>query len=286
MNNLNQEMKTFNCEYVDSFIKKYIPETQYPQIIYESMNYSLFGGGKRIRPILLLQTCDMLHGDIKTAEILAASLEMIHTYSLIHDDLPCMDNDDLRRGMPTNHVKFGYDTAVLAGDALLNLAFETIINGYEEAEDKNRYMKAAKLIAYSSGVCGMISGQVADMDFNESSNDKQRLDFIYKKKTGALIKAAVLCGALCAEHTAEQYSGLARYSENIGLMFQITDDILDMKDGKAEEGKMTYISVCGEERARQKIDELLKDAADSLAVFGERKEILYSIALKISSREK
>ncbi len=279
-------LKIFNSEYVDKMLIKYIPKTEYPQDLYESMNYSLFTGGKRIRPILLLETCNMLDGEIKAAEQLAAALEMIHTYSLIHDDLPCMDDDDFRRGLPTNHKKFGYATAVLAGDALLNLAFETIINGYEEVKDKSNYMKAAKLISDGAGVGGMVSGQAADLLYNEETNDKTKLDFIYKKKTGALLRAAVLSGALLANISNEQYDSLERYANNLGLMFQITDDIIDMQNGEAEKGQMTYISVYGLEKSREKISELLKDALDALKPFADRKKALESIVIKIASREK
>ena len=239
-------------------LQKYSYNESYPEVIYKSMAYSLFAGGKRIRPLLLLEACIMSGGCLSDCEPLLAAIEMIHTYSLIHDDLPCMDDDDLRRGKPTNHIVFGYPVAVLSGDGLLNCAYEIMIKGYANAQDKDRYMSSINVIANAAGVRGMIGGQVADI-INENRNiDRGTLEFIHENKTGALICAALQSGAICGGGDEETIQALTEYGQRIGLMFQISDDILDVKGNSESLGKKvnrdsklnknTYYSFLGEKK--------------------------------------
>lgn len=275
-------------EYIDATIKSYVPIKTFPEEIYESVNYSLFGGGKRIRPYLMIAVCDMTKGDRDFVKPLFSALEMIHTYSLIHDDLPCMDNDDTRRGNPTNHILFGYSTAVLAGDALLNMAYETLFAGYEAiaVSNKEKYIKACRIIAQGAGIGGMVGGQVADMKYDESNQNKNALEYIYSKKTGALIKAAVLCGALSSDISDDEYKSAECYADNVGMLFQITDDILDMHNNKPEEGKMTYGSVYGYDYVVDYAKKLYEDSLKALEVFGEKASALIDFTQKIYNRKK
>ena len=253
--------------------KDYLP-TGLPPVLDESMAYSLFSGGKRLRPILVLSTHYSLGGDGKEIEYLACAAEMIHTYSLIHDDLPCMDDDELRRGKPTNHIVFGYPMAVLAGDGLLNLAYETMLEGMFVAKDKDKYLSAAYTLAKAAGMRGMVGGQAADISWEGSEPDKEKLSIIHRNKTGALIRASILAGCLCICDDKETVDSLFRYGEYIGEMFQITDDILDvtsdaetlgknvMKD--AEMNKMTYPYVYGLENSKKRVEELAKSAEEAV----------------------
>ena len=257
-------------DYIDTVLERYLPPKDFPENIHDSVRYSLFGDGKRVRPFLMIAVCDMLGGDRTFIEPLFSALEMIHTYSLIHDDLPCMDDDDTRRGKPTNHVVFGYPVAVLAGDGLLNLAFETVLASYTgiDSEMRERYVKAAHIISVCSGISGMVGGQVADMSFDEKGDDPQALEYIYRCKTGALIRAAVLAGALSSkETTEEQMAALERLSYCIGMLFQLTDDILDMNGDLPEEGKMTYISVYGLDHVKRMCSDLWQEADRILSSF-------------------
>lgn len=272
----------------EQLLRKYFPNIVYPQEIYNSMGYSLFAGGKRIRPILLTETCKLCGGNAADSEPLAAAIEMIHTYSLIHDDLPCMDDDELRRGKPTNHIVFGEAIAVLGGDALLNLAYETILSGYSKAFQKDAYMNASSIIATSAGTEGMIGGQTADIQNEGKDPDPEILDYIHRHKTGALIKASILAGATVAQADTEEISVLTVYGDAIGLMFQITDDILDLIGSTESLGKstntdnahskMTYPFVYGLEASHAKVDELYRLAVQSLQLFGSDAEFLVSLA--------
>ena len=191
--------------------------------IYDAMKYSLYAGGKRIRPVLTLACCDALNGDINSALCYGSAIEMIHTYSLIHDDLPCMDDDDLRRGKPTNHIVFGEGMAVLAGDALLNYACESIVS--REKPLPERDLKALGIIYKASGVEGMIGGQVMDIEAETKAIDAAELSILHQKKTGALIKASASLGAISAGKDENLFLG---YASSLGLAFQIRDDILDV----------------------------------------------------------
>ena len=289
MNNLDQ----LACEF-DVILKKYLPSKKSPEIIYESVFYSLFAGGKRIRPILLLQSCSLACGDLNFAQPLAAAIEMIHTYSLIHDDLPCMDNDDYRRGKLTNHKMFSYPVAVLAGDALLNMAYETIMNGYFGVKDKDSYMKAAFVIAKAAGIDGMIAGQTADITLEGAEPDKKAVDFIHKHKTSALIEASIHAGMLSGKLDVEQQLHLLEYASCIGMMFQIVDDILDVvgdegvmgKDTGKDDNKMSYPRAYGLDESYAKVEYLKNKSIESLKIFGSKADFFKNLTLFLSERNK
>ena len=259
-------------------------------LIYDAMKYSLYAGGKRIRPVITLACCEALGGDMKAAISYACAIEMIHTYSLIHDDLPCMDNDELRRGKPTNHIVFGEATAVLAGDALLNFACESVLN----ADVKNAEMQldALRIIYEASGAEGMIGGQVMDMEAEKKKIDGETLTMLHKKKTGALICASAALGAISA---GENSSLFEKYASSLGLAFQIRDDILDI-EGDAEtfgkpilsdekNSKTTYVTLYGMDGAKEILKEETQSAIDSLEFLGEKKEFLKELALYLLDRK-
>jgi len=267
--------------------------------IYESMAYSVAAGGKRIRPVLFLAVGDMLGGKIDEMLPYACAMELIHTYSLIHDDLPAMDNDDFRRGLPTNHRAYGEAMAILAGDALLNRAFELMLEtamkqGADDAGKLSRGIQAAHCMAEASGVSGMIGGQVMDMEAEGRNLDMHLLDRMHRLKTGALIRAcavspAILCGA--DDATVE---ALAGYAENLGLAFQIRDDLLDVEStdevlGKPvgsdeRNGKSTFVTLLGLEGARLALASAGADALDALGPFGEKAAFLAELAEFIATR--
>ena len=226
---------------IDIELSKCIPlgNNQYLNTIVNAMNYSLLSNGKRIRPILAMSVCEMF-GDLDTQSVkFFTSIEMIHTYSLIHDDLPSMDNDDLRRGKPTLHIKFGEDIAILAGDALLNFAFENMIDISLNSSEKKKtnYLSAMKVISNASGYKGMILGQVADIKSDGDIATKDSLDFINLNKTGELIKASMIAGAILGNATSAQIDIIEKIAVNIGLAFQIVDDILDIEGNEKDLGK-------------------------------------------------
>jgi len=265
----------------------------YPEKIYESMRYSLMAGGKRLRPILCIATCELLGGTTAMATPTACALEMIHTMSLIHDDLPAMDNDDFRRGKPTNHKVYGEDVAVLAGDALLTYAFEMVTTTKDVPAD--RLLAVITKLAQAVGAAGLVGGQIVDLD-SEGKPDitEEILTFIHTHKTGALLEASVLSGALLAGAAIEDLASLAKYSQAIGLAFQIVDDILDITATQEQLGKTagkdiqaqkaTYPSLWGLEESRRKAEELVSAAQAELAPWGEKGEALRSIAGFITRR--
>lgn len=273
---------------------EYIADTPQKEL-YDSMKYSLVAGGKRIRPVLLLETMDMLGADVKEGIPFACALEYIHTYSLIHDDLPAMDNDDLRRGKPTNHKVYGEAIAILAGDGLLNSAFEVMANELEAKLTLSR-AKAMKLISECSGINGMIAGQIVDMDSEEKSISYDQLKYLHSKKTGALLRASVISGAVLSGASEEQIDALEIYSKNIGLAFQISDDILDeIGDSQVlgkntgsdkENQKSTYVSLFGLEKAKELAKNCIEEAVESLKIFDtEKRAFLEALAWFIINRE-
>jgi geranylgeranyl diphosphate synthase type II len=272
---------------VDAALDRLLPsETTQPSSIHEAMRYSVFAGGKRIRPILCLETARIFAADVTPALHPACAIEFIHTYSLIHDDLPALDNDDLRRGKPTCHKKFSEATAILAGDALLTLAFEAISAAPVEAA---RGIAMVTEVATAAGtVKGMVGGQVADLEAEGKRIAPEMLEFIHRSKTAALIRASVTAGALCAGASAEDVARLRRFGESIGWAFQVTDDILDVEESSAALGKTagkdvaqqkaTYPAVYGLERAHEIANELATRAIAELAPYGERAARLRDIA--------
>ena len=256
---------------VDQELKELLKgKVGYQGKILESINYSLFTGGKRIRPILLLKSCEVFSGDYKQAIPFALAIEMIHTYSLIHDDLPSMDDDDFRRGKLTNHKVFGEAIAILAGDGLLNLAFETMIshtlkNSYT-IEEYNRHIRAIDEIGRYSGIHGMIGGQVVDLLSNDISMDEDKLLFMYKCKTAALIQASVVAGAILGGGIDEEIENMRQFGLYLGLAYQIRDDILDEKEDR-KINKVTYLRYNNIVEAETKVDKLSKKAIEILSFY-------------------
>ena len=267
----------------------------YPEKIYEAMRYSLLAGGKRVRPILCLATCEMIGGTIEMAMPTACAVEMIHTMSLIHDDLPAMDNDDYRRGKLTNHKVYGEDVAILAGDGLLALAFEFVAIETPQNVKRELVLQVIARLGRALGAAGLVGGQVVDLESEGKSDiSLETLNFIHQHKTAALLEACVVCGGIIAGASPEDVQRLTRYAQNIGLAFQIIDDILDItstqeelgktagKDQKAQ--KVTYPSLWGLEESRSKAQELVKAACAELEPFGERAKSLQAIAHFIINR--
>ncbi|AFZ23885.1 geranylgeranyl pyrophosphate synthase [Cylindrospermum stagnale PCC 7417] len=267
----------------------------YPEKIYESMRYSLLAGGKRIRPILCLAACEMMGGTIDMAMPTACALEMIHTMSLIHDDLPAMDNDDYRRGKLTNHKVYGENIAILAGDGLLALAFEFPATQTPANVPHERVLQVIARLGKALGAAGLVGGQVVDLD-SEGKLDisLETLNFIHNHKTAALLEASVVCGGLLAGASSEDIQRLTRYAQSIGLAFQIIDDILDITATLEQLGKtagkdltakkVTYPSLWGIEESRSKATQLVEAACAELAPFGEKALPLQAIAHYIVSR--
>jgi len=286
-----------NCqERVDKALEKFLhSEDTLPTSLHKAMRYSVFAGGKRIRPVLMIAACEAIGGNSDKVLPAACAMEMIHTYSLIHDDLPAMDDDDFRRGRPTNHKIFGEATAILAGDALLTEAFILLSapdNGLDmPAETK---LNVLNIMARCAGSMGMVGGQVVDMEAEGKETDLPTLEYIHTHKTGALILAAIQCGALIGGCTREQYDALTRYGAAAGLAFQVADDILDVigeqeelgKDVGSDQarGKSTYPALMGLEEAKKRAQELKDLAIESLAALDDRARPLREIARYIVDR--
>ena len=288
--NLRQEIEKMTL-IIDEELRSLMQKKEgYQGKIFEAMEYSLFTGGKRIRPILLLKSCELVKGDYEEAIPFALAIEMIHTYSLIHDDLPAMDDDDYRRGKLTNHKVYGDAMAILAGDGLLNLAYETIIkymlNNMKENKNTNRYIEAFDEIAKAAGVDGMIGGQVVDILSDEINIDKEILHFMYKSKTASLIDASVVAGGIIGGANRKEINSLRDYGYSIGFGYQIRDDILDKREDE-EIGKKTYLTFYSIDEAESKIAELSLKANEALKTFNsDRTEFLNSLAKILINREK
>jgi geranylgeranyl diphosphate synthase type II len=272
---------------VDAQLERLMPgESVQPPSIHQAMRYSVFAGGKRIRPILCLETARIFEEDPAHALYPGCAIEFIHTYSLIHDDLPALDNDDLRRGKPTCHKQFGEATAILAGDALLTLAFETIAATPGPAE--RRVAMVTEIASAAGTVNGMVGGQVADLEAEGKKVGPETLEYIHRSKTAALIRASVTAGALSAGAPREDVARLRRFGETIGWAFQVTDDILDVEESSAALGKTagkdiaqqkaTYPAVFGLPRSHQIAEELATKAIAELQVYGDRAGWLRTIA--------
>ena len=276
-------------ERIDSFLKEYFSPNFIPAVLKDAIIYSLSAGGKRIRPILCLAAHEACDGDSEDILAFASSIELIHTYSLIHDDLPAMDNDDLRRGKPTNHKVFGEGIAILAGDSLLTEAFYMMANSLSNRNIKNTALiRAIKEIAFTAGMYGMTGGQAQDLLSENAEPDKETLSFIHKHKTGALISGSLRAGAILANSGKPSLNAITRYGENIGLAFQVIDDILDIEGSTDELGKptgsdarkkkMTYPSIYGIEPSKKKAEELIAEAVFSIKNFSAKAEPLRGIA--------
>ncbi|MBN2687913.1 MAG: polyprenyl synthetase family protein [Deltaproteobacteria bacterium] len=282
---------------IDRALDSYLPAAEtYPPVIFESMRYSVFAGGKRLRPILCVAAAEAVRGREETVLPVACALEMIHTYSLIHDDLPAMDDDDYRRGRPTNHKVFGDGIAILAGDALLTEAFSlmsrrdlmTGVNG-------ERLLQVIAEVSRAAGCFGMIGGQVADLQSEGAAVDEETLHYIHVHKTEALISVSLRAGSLLSEGRDDELAALTEYGKKIGLAFQIADDILDIESTREvlgkdigsdqEKNKMTYPALFGIERSRRKAGELVQGALADLERFDERAWPLRAIANFIVDRK-
>jgi len=284
------------AETVNNALDDYLPISDGPgSDIYKAMKYSLMAGGKRLRPVLALAVCDMLGGNLNDVLPYACAIEMIHTYSLIHDDLPPMDNDDYRRGIPTNHKVFGEAIAILAGDALLNKAYEIMLSVTLAMGARMREgIEAMRIIAESAGAEGMIRGQVVDIESEGKEITKDTLEYMHRCKTGALIKAPILSSAVLCGASEQEYSWLKTYAENIGLAFQIKDDIMDVEGSKelmgkntgkdVAAGKTTYVTMFGLKEAAVLLEEAVARALDALGNFSEKAMFLKEMAVFIKSR--
>ncbi|MDI6785939.1 MAG: polyprenyl synthetase family protein [bacterium] len=281
---------------VEEALEKYLsPTTTYPPIIHKAMRYSTFAGGKRIRPILAISACEAVGGNTQDVIPFAAALELIHTYSLIHDDLPSIDNDDYRRGKLTCHKKFGEAIAILSGDALLTLAFEIMSKqGITEKTNSSLVLRVIYEIAFAIGTSGMIGGQVVDIISENKSTDAPTLQYIHTHKTGNLICTSLRIGAILGGSSQNQLRLLTQYGEYIGLVFQIIDDILDIEGNKEVMGKssqsdisknkLTYPSVYGLEESKEWAKQLHQEALTSLESFDHQADPLREIAKFIVQR--
>ena len=279
---------------IDKALDAYLPSRDNLQsVIYDAMRYSLFAGGKRLRPILMLETAKMCGGSENEVMPFACAMEMIHTYSLIHDDLPAMDNDDLRRGKPTNHIKYGEAVAILAGDALVNKAFEIVSE--HGGKDPARAMKAVSVLAKSSGTEGMIGGQIADMESEGKEITRDTLEYLHSLKTGAIIRSSCVIGAVMSDADETLVRAADEFARNLGIAFQIRDDILDVTGSEAElgkpigsdarENKNTYVTLYGLRKAEELSALYSKKAKDALDVFGDRADFLLRLTDYLALRK-
>lgn len=282
-------------EYINNGLNRLLDIDEKPEILYDAMRYSVFAGGKRIRPVLCISSCELIGGNRDDALPVACAIEFIHTYSLIHDDLPAMDNDDLRRGKPTNHKVYGEALAILAGDALLNYGFEVLIHHALNSSNCENILKATEEIARAAGCHGMIGGQVVDLLSENKNITEEELKFMHDHKTGALIKASVAAGAIVGGADEETVKKLRNYAECLGFAFQIKDDILDVLGDESrlgknvrsdiENGKSTFVSVFGLERSKAIVKELTESAIDILDGFGEKSEFLKNLTQYMADRD-
>ena len=293
--NFKEQMAVKVAE-IEEILKAYMPKEEGPQkIIMEAMNYSVTVGGKRLRPMLMQETYRLFGGEGDAVEPFMAAQEMIHTYSLVHDDLPAMDNDEYRRGKKTTWVAYGEDMAILAGDGLLNYAFETALKAFGKA-DALKVAECLKILSAKAGIYGMIGGQVVDVMSEEKKIDMETLLFIHRNKTSALIQSSMMIGAVLAGASKEDVEKIEKIGEDIGLAFQIQDDILDVtsslevlgkpvgSDEKNE--KTTYITLEGFEKSKKDVEEISHRAIDGLKSFERENQFLNELVEMLIHREK
>lgn len=287
-------------EIVNSHLMDFIPNIDNKSLsLYESMKYSLLAGGKRLRPVLLLASCEFAGGSIREAIPYACAVEYIHTYSLIHDDLPAMDNDDLRRGIPTNHKVYGDTIAILAGDGLLTTAFEVISKDmmlyFDSPEKMMKRVNAAYQIASGAGCQGMVAGQVSDIEAENAIASNEMLEYIHLNKTAALFKASIKAGLYLGDYDDKMITDMSKYADNLGLAYQIADDILDVVGNKEELGKNTgsdekkhkntYTSINGLDEARRRLEELTSGAVEAIADYYDNAEFFRDLVLELAERK-
>ncbi|MCI7382198.1 MULTISPECIES: polyprenyl synthetase family protein [Hungatella] len=294
--NFNEMLETRTRE-VEAVVERYLPAADgYQKTVLDAMNYSVRAGGKRLRPMLMEETYRLFGGSGTVVEPFMAAIEMIHTSSLIHDDLPCMDNDELRRGLPTTWVKYGYDMAVLAGDSLLIYAVETAAKAFALTEDAAVVGRCIGILAQKTGIYGMIGGQTVDVELTNKPVPHEKLDFIYHLKTGALLESSMMIGALLAGADEEETRRVEQMAAAIGLAFQIQDDILDVTSsmevlGKPvlsdeKNNKTTYVTLEGLEKAKQDVARISDDAVRILHELPGENEFLEALIHMLVSREK
>ncbi len=289
---------TQKCAYVEAVIRKYLPKEEgFQKEIMKAMNYSMTAGGKRVRPLLMKETYNMFGGTEKNLiEPFMAAMEMVHTYSLVHDDLPAMDNDEYRRGRKTTHVVYGEDIGILAGDALLNFAFETALKAEVKEENQKAFIEALKILAKKPGIYGMIGGQVIDVKSVNQPLTKEKLEVIHQLKTSALIECAMMIGAVLAGASYEQVKQIETAANRIGLAFQIQDDVLDVTSsseilGKPvhsdeKNNKTTYVTLVGIEKAKEEVEMYSKEAIALIKESGCENKFLEAFIIKLINREK
>lgn len=283
---------------IEEILKEYLPEAEgYQKVIMEAMEYSLMAGGKRLRPMLMQETSRLFGGESDVLRPFMAAIEMIHTYSLVHDDLPAMDNDEYRRGRKTTHIVYGEDMGILAGDALLNYAFETAFRAFEMApEESLRIGRALAVLGRKAGIYGMIGGQVIDVKETGHAVEKDVLDTIYELKTGALIECSMMIGAILAGAKEEDVWKVEKIAHYVGVAFQIQDDILDVTSTEEVLGKpihsdeknqkTTYVTLMGIEHAQKKVEELSNQAIELLHQFSGENEYLEQLLVQLIHRDK
>lgn len=295
--NFKEQLEKRTAE-IEEMLKKYLPAEEGPQkLIMQAINYSINAGGKRLRPMLMQETYRLFGGEGTVIEPFMAAQEMIHTYSLVHDDLPAMDNDEYRRGKKTTWLVYGEDMALLAGDALLNYAFETALTAFSEPDaDAGKVAEALKILSSKAGIYGMIGGQVVDVISEEKKIDKETLLFIHRNKTSALIQSAMMIGALLAGASAGEVRTIEEIADAIGIAFQIQDDILDVtsslevlgKPVRSDEknAKTTYITLEGLEKSQKDVEELSRRAIAGLRSFDRENPFLTELVEMLIHREK
>jgi geranylgeranyl diphosphate synthase type II len=289
---LNERVSEIEC-----ILKQYLPEeTGFQKTVIEAMNYSILAGGKRLRPMLMEETYKLFGGNGEVIKPFMASMEMIHTYSLVHDDLPAMDNDEYRRGRKTTHTVYGEAMGILAGDGLLNYAFETAVKSFEVSNEYEKIGQALKILSYKAGIFGMIGGQSVDVENDGKPIEKDTLDFIYRLKTGALIEASMMIGAVLAGASQKDIDTVEQIAANVGLAFQIQDDILDVTStievlGKPinsdeKNNKVTYVTIEGLDKARLDVEEISNAALSLLDGLNLENEFLSKLIEMLITREK
>ena len=293
---IRQEIKERTGQ-IEEILKKYLPaEEGWQKTVIEAMKYSFTAGGKRLRPMLMLETYRMFGGKSEIIEPFMAAIEMIHTYSLIHDDLPAMDDDEYRRGRKTTHVVYGEAMAILAGDGLLNLAYETAVSAVVKSEGNIYAVRALDILAKSAGIYGMVGGQTVDVENDGVPLKQEQLDFIYRLKTGALIQAAMHMGAVLAGATKNEQDAICQIASNIGLAFQIQDDILDVTGTLEEIGKpvgsdeknekTTYVTLEGLKKAQTDVERLTEESVELMQGLVVKNEFLTELLQYLVHRKK
>ena len=294
--NFQDELKRRTDE-IEAMFRSFLPaEEGFARTMAQAMNYSMLAGGKRLRPMLIQETYRLFGGTEKVAEPFMAGMEMIHTHSLIHDDLPALDNDDYRRGRLTTHKVYGEAMGVLSGVALLNYAYETMLQAFSLTEDQDRVICALKVMAEKTGIHGMLGGQSVDVENDGKPLEKEMLDYIYRNKTSALIEASMMTGAILAGADEQQVAVVEEAAGNIGLAFQIQDDILDVTSTDEELGKpvhsdeknnkVTYVTLFGIKEASRQVELLSEKAIKLLKSLNKNNEFLYLLIEKLINRRK